>query len=360
MYTHYQIFRKVITLICTIGNFFFIFLMLFLSFLFAANAQIDTASVPPFPPPGKMIDVGGWKLHINCTGQSRDSLPTVILESGAGDFSVEWSLVQPEVSKFTKVCSYDRAGDGWSEWGPHPRTFHQIVYELHTLLMNAGLKPPFVFVGHSYGGWLVRLYALTYPREVVGMVLVETGGNDPLRMMPNGKLVHSSELVKGDTIPAVKTSGPLRLSDIPPGAMDQIKTGLNDASIHANDPPRNKLPADAQRMRTWTLGQVGHVIAGVNPFDIEELANLRSMQTKNKFPFGDMPLIVLARGLPEAEGPNAKYEEDEHRKDQQALAALSSKGRLIIAEKSGHHIQLDQPELVIRSIREVVEAAQKK
>src|SRR5262249_38815230 len=126
-------------------------------------------SVPPYPPPGRLIDVGGWKLHLSCTGQASASQPTVILEAGIGDFSVEWSLVQPKVASFARVCSYDRAGDGWSELGPHPRTFHQLVYELHTLLANAGIKPPIVLVGHSYGGWLVRQYQATYPSEVSGM-----------------------------------------------------------------------------------------------------------------------------------------------------------------------------------------------
>src|SRR5947207_3172616 len=134
----------------------------------AATVWAQSESTPPpFPPPGKLIDVGGWRLHLNCTGEVRAPQPTVILESGSGDFSVEWSLVQPGVAKFAHVCSYDRAGDGWSELGPHPRTMHQIVYELHTLLERAGVKPPFALVGHSYGGWIVRLYAATYPSEVV-------------------------------------------------------------------------------------------------------------------------------------------------------------------------------------------------
>ena len=118
---------------------------------------------PPFPPPGKLIDVAGWRLHLYCTGEARASQPTVIPEPGLGDFSVEWSLVQPGVAKFARVCSYDRAGDGWREMGPHPRTLRQIVYELHTLLEKAAVKPSFVLVGHSYGGWLVRLCTATYP-----------------------------------------------------------------------------------------------------------------------------------------------------------------------------------------------------
>src|SRR5215207_3210379 len=106
-----------------------------------ARAQ-DSAASPPLPPPGRLVDVGGWRLHLNCTGDARPSQPTVILEAGLGDFSVEWALVQPRVATFARVCSYDRAGDGWSEIGPHPRTFRQIVYELHALLDRAGERPP--------------------------------------------------------------------------------------------------------------------------------------------------------------------------------------------------------------------------
>src|SRR5205085_5851600 len=133
-----------------------------------------------------------------------------------------WSLVQPGVARFTRVCSYDRAGDGWSDLGPHPRTFHQIVYELHTLLDKAGVKPPLVLVGHSYGGWLVRLYASTYPADVAGMVLVEAGADNPRRLLPDGKMGYSSALATGRPIPAVKVSNPLRVSDIPPIALRQM------------------------------------------------------------------------------------------------------------------------------------------
>src|SRR2546427_3844779 len=226
--------------------------LLLLSGSTAARAQ-DATTSPPLPPPGRLVDVGVWRLHLNCTGEARASQPTVILESGTGDFSVEWSLVQPGVAKFARVCSYDRAGDGWSELGPHPRTMRQIVYELHTLLDKAGVKPPLVLVGHSYGGWLVRLYASTYPMDVAGMVLVEAGADNPARMLPDGKLVHSADLATGRSIPAVKVSNPLRVSDIPPGVLSQMMAGTQEAASRANEPPRNKLPPDAQRMRTWTL-----------------------------------------------------------------------------------------------------------
>jgi pimeloyl-ACP methyl ester carboxylesterase len=321
-------------------------------------AQSQSAQ-PPFPPPGKLVDVGGWRLHLNCTGEARASQPTVILEAGVGDFSVEWSLVQPGVAKFARVCSYDRAGDGWSDLGPHPRTLRQIVYELHMLLNNGGVKPPFVLVGHSYGGWLVRLYASTYPAEVAGMVLVEAGADNPRRILPDGKLGLSSDLVKGEPIPAVKVSDPLRVGDIPPGALSQMKAGAQKLAQSPNEPPRDKLPPDAQRMRAWALAQVGHVAAAVNPFENEELAVLRADRAKSEHPLGDMPLIVLTRGKSEEEGPDAKAFEAEHRRDHAAMAAMSRNGKLIIAEHSGHHVQIDEPELVIKAIRDTLAGTRK-
>src|SRR5215472_10684728 len=94
----------------------------------AAGEDATKSSNPPFPPPGQLIDLGGWRVHINCTGPAGGSQPTVILEAGAGAFSVDWSLVQRPVAQFARVCSYDRAGLGWSELGPRPRTLHQIVW----------------------------------------------------------------------------------------------------------------------------------------------------------------------------------------------------------------------------------------
>ena len=161
-------------------------LLLFLFVRAGATWAQNETNQPPLHPPGSLVDVGGWRLHINCTGKARASQPTVVLEAGIGDFSVEWSLVQPGVAKFARVCSYDCAGDGWSELGPHPRTMHQIVFELHILLEKAGVRPPYVLVGHSYGGPLVRLYAATYPADVAGMVLITVSMASALRVFGIG------------------------------------------------------------------------------------------------------------------------------------------------------------------------------
>jgi uncharacterized protein (TIGR02145 family) len=151
----------------------------------------------------------------------------------------------------------------------------------------------------------------------------------------------------------------LRLSDIPPDALRQMKAGAQSLVPHANDPPRDRLPPAAQHMRAWALGQLGHIAAGVNPSEIEELAALRTEQAKSAYPFGDKPLTVLTRGIPEEHGPEGKSLEEERRRNHAAVAKRSRQGKLIVAARSGHHIQLEEPELVIQSIREVVDAAAK-
>jgi pimeloyl-ACP methyl ester carboxylesterase len=326
----------------------------------AASARAQKSpDAPPIPAPGRLVDVGGWRLHLNCSGEAAAARPTVILEAGVGDFSVEWSLVQPQVAAWARVCAYDRAGDGWSELGPHPRTHRQLVYELHTLLERAGERPPFVLVGHSYGGWLVRLYQSTHPSEVAGIVLVEAGADDPWRLMPDGRPVRASTLATGKPVPPVKTSGPLRIADIPPPAMAQIGAGLANARQHANDAPRDRLPADAQRMRSWALGRAEHVVAAVNPFEYEELAALRRDRANREHPLGDLALVVITRGLPDETGPDAASREAEHRTEHAALARLSRRGRLVVAERSAHHVQLEEPALVVAAIRDVVGAVRR-
>ncbi len=320
--------------------------------------QAQEGSAPPLSPPGKLIDIGGWRLHLNCTGTRGAQAPLVILEPGIGDFSVEWSLVQPEVAKTARVCSYDRAGDGWSEIGPHPRTFKQIGYELHTLLDRAGERPPYVMVGQSYGGWLVRTYRTSYPSEVAGIILVDAGEDDPERLMPDGSVGRASMLAKGIAVPPIQTSGPLRIADIPAGALAAMRRGIAASVPHANDPPRDLLPEDAKKMRTWALAQIGHIVAGVNPVGVAEIALLRKERLDNRHIYGDMPLIVITRGNPESDSTPAQ--EEEHRAAHKAIASASRRGRWLIAERSGHHVQIERPDVVIAAAKDLLSSAPNK
>src|ERR1043165_4899132 len=125
-----------------------------------------------YPPPGQLVDVGGYRLHINCTGTGS---PTVVIVAGLGEWSTTWGgVVQPEVAKTTRVCTYDRAGLGWSEAGPLPSDAAQFSKELHTLLQNANVPGPYVMVGHSLGGFVVRVFAHDYASEVAGVALIDS------------------------------------------------------------------------------------------------------------------------------------------------------------------------------------------
>ncbi|HZI74994.1 MAG TPA: alpha/beta hydrolase, partial [Gemmatimonadales bacterium] len=135
------------------------------------ESAAEAADVRAYPPPGQLVDVGGYRLHINCTGTGS---PTVVIESGWGDMSAAWGWVQPEVAKTTRVCTYDRAGMGWSEASPEPRVAREYAKELHTLLANAHETGPYVLVGHSMGGFTVLVYAHDYPADVSGLVLVDS------------------------------------------------------------------------------------------------------------------------------------------------------------------------------------------
>jgi pimeloyl-ACP methyl ester carboxylesterase len=227
---------------------------------------------------------------------------------------------------------------------------------LHALLDKAGEKAPFVLVGHSYGGWLVRLFAETYAADVAGLVLVESGAEDPLRIV-NGKVTHASELAKGQSVPPVKTSDPLRQSDIPPRIVDLIQSSIRGMGGHFNDPPRDKLPPEARRMREWSLSQIKHAASNDNPFEADELVAMLAERQKKRNVLGNVPLIVISRGVLDEEGPQAVERENAHRKDQAALTTLSSAGKQIIATKSAHHVPLDEPSLVASAIREIIQTA---
>src|SRR5688500_12000258 len=131
----------------------------------------EAADAKTYPPPGQLVDVGGYRLHINCIGTGS---PTVVIEAGLGDWSTGWGFVQPEVAKTTRVCTYDRAGWGWSDAGPLPRDAAQFAKELHTLLQEANVPGPYVMVGHSLGGAAVRIFVHDYASEVNGIVLIDS------------------------------------------------------------------------------------------------------------------------------------------------------------------------------------------
>jgi pimeloyl-ACP methyl ester carboxylesterase len=288
-----------------------------------------------YPAPGQLVDVGGYKMHLNCTGQGS---PTVILEAGWSDFSILWANVQPEVAKVTRVCSYDRAGNGWSEPSPYPRTAKTMIEELHTLLVNANIPGPYVLVGHSMGGVLMRVFAHIYPEETVGMVMVDSVHEEQFSRYP--------EAMNEATRAAL---GQFRMLGL-----------LSSTGVLAFMPqniPNRGLPdrefAQYQAILSTTRNFETY-IAEWNALE-ESYEEVLSMQITS---FGDMPLIVLSRGLPD---PSPLVSDIDNQQAwevmqewQAELIGLSSEAKQVIAEVSGHHIQLDQPELVIDAVREIV------
>jgi pimeloyl-ACP methyl ester carboxylesterase len=305
----------------------------------AAGAVAKSNLAKRNPAPGQLVDVGGYKLHLNCMGEGS---PTVILEAGLADSSPSWLTTQPEVAKTTRVCSYDRAGYGWSDPSPHPRTASWRAKELHTLLVNANVQGPYVLVGHSLGGMLVRVYAHTYPDEVVGMVLVDSTHEEQNERLPGQKSFIPDQVRQFRMLGALSSTGFMALA---PQAI-----------------PGQGFPDEVfdQYKIVWATGKHLTTAAAETNALLESAAEVRALHITS---FGDLPLSVLSRGLyppmPSlSETENQEFWE-ETRTMQSELADLSSNSTHTIAEQSGHHIQFDQPDLVTNTILEMVAALRK-
>ncbi len=277
------------------------------------------------PMPGRRFDVGGYKMHMDCAGEGT---PPVIFDSGLGDSYVSWRKVQPQIAKFTRVCSYDRAGIGYSDSSSQPRTSKVIAGELHALLRAAGVPQPYVLVGHSMGGYDVRVFASMYRDEVAGMVLVDASHPDQEnRFPPELKNMEGSWRREAEFMEYSMPFGIPRLF------------GFCD-----DDPVTRAAECN------W------HTAA-------ESVAELKAFpesaaQTSASGALGDMPLAVLSH---DPDKPSADFSADLDKpisdaweKMQEELAHLSTRGTRVIAKNSSHYIQIDRPDVVIDAVRSVV------
>src|SRR5437016_4047446 len=303
-----------------------------------------------FPPLGRLVRVNKRPMHIHVTGEGT---PTVVFESGMGASCLSWTLVKPYVAKFARAVSYDRAGHGWSDPAPEPRTAQQIAHELRTLLDATGVPGPYVLVGHSFGGYVNRAFAHLYRNEVVGMVLVdsvhpaewENPTPEQLRMIEVGLRYAwiAAWLARLGFVRFFLA----RLAGGSPGLVWAAASAFGfstAAAVQRIAGEIRKLPAPilpvvramwSQPKNFMSLGQ--HV--ATLPVSAAQAAVLSTL--------GDLPLFVVS-GDHHAP-PYANWQSD--------LAQLSSRGRHLVVSDSGHWVHLDHPELVAGAIREVVAAA---
>jgi pimeloyl-ACP methyl ester carboxylesterase len=280
----------------------------------------EAAAIEAYPTLGQMVDIGGYSLHINCTGTGS---PTVIIEAGLGGWSLPWNAVQEEVAKTTRVCTYDRAGMGYSEPSPFPRYAQQFADELHTLLERANVEGPYVLVGHSLGGLTVRIFAHDYPTEVAGVVLIDS-------MSTIQMSAPSAEIVPQTSYQASAFSLPFFLGRIGLVRLLAEPLGLIQTLPAHSQPAYAAFAVTAQTAQTF----------------VDEFFGLQVslLQANAVSSIGDTPLIVLTAALNQREGWQSMQTE---------LLLLSSNSQQLFAD-SGHGIETERPEAAVAAILNMV------
>jgi len=294
----------------------------------ATPAQTAGTAQNPPAPLGKLVDVGGYRVHLYCAGTGS---PTVVIV-GAG-FSFNWGLVQPEVTKITQVCSYDHSGIGWSDDGPKDSCALR-VSEVHTALKNAGIKGPYVLVGHSLGALVARLYAGRYPDEVAGMVFV-----DHAMAIPEGMLM----LPPPPSDAKVPPQLPPPMPSTPSGG-GPVAFGIE------SDPNFSTLSARDRELHLWAMAQTRNQKALQSNHEMtpECVAEADAIARKHSHALGDKPLVDITT-------VDSARATQLHTK----LLSLSQNSKQVIAEKSGHFIIIDRPDVVVDAISQVVQSVRK-
>lgn len=283
----------------------------------------EAADARAYPPPGQLVDVGGYRLHIFCTGSGS---PTVVIDAGLGDWSTMWSWVQPAVAKTTRVCTYDRAGSGWSDAGPLPRNAAHFAKELHALLQNANVPGPYVIVGHSLGGLTARVFAHEYAADVSGIVLIESMSPRQFTNVP----------VAGQ---------PPAYAQVGPSSYVQIllaRIGLARLLIR----PLGLVPALPEDLQGPYLSRLARPLNLQATTDETRALPASGMEASTVKSFGDLPLIVLTGRLNTAQ-PNWQTWQTE-------LLQLSSNSKHLFAEHSGHNVEIDEPDAAVAAVVEMV------
>jgi pimeloyl-ACP methyl ester carboxylesterase len=286
-------------------------------------------------PPGQMVDIGGRKIHLLCKGEG--SGPTVVIEPGAAEPAMLWWAVQDQIGGFARVCTYDRAGYQWSDPAPSGRSIEARAEDLRRVLSAAKVPGPYVLVAHSYGGAVIRPFVRDNRSAVAGLVLVDT----PDEMILFGPQ-YASVVGRGSWL-------------LPIAALAMRCGVFRVLSAFAPDDD-SAVALSAEARRLWPMAfRPAMLDAAADDMSSILSASAREKQVRMAGELGDLPLVVVAHGIPFPDsfaGLEPGFRESQHR-----LAALSTKGRLVIAARSNHNIQMDQPQIVVDAVRAVVDAA---
>jgi pimeloyl-ACP methyl ester carboxylesterase len=294
---------------------------------------------------GSPVDIGGRSFNVSCVG---DGAPAVVLAAGAATPGYAWIDIQAEIARFTRACWYDRAGEGWSDPGPYPPTSAADAGDLHEALRRAGLVPPYVLVGHSLGGLDVRVYNGRFSSEVAGMVLVDASHEEEPRRAPRAYIGHTAPGPARYPLHllfmAAARFGLLRLLTPTPPLSENASRRTREQVVEALQRRPQAIAAYSSRGLVAPDSYAeAHAAAGLD----------------------DRPLIVLTRGRPpshpptnDAEREGAAYELVWRHELQAQLTRLSTRGRQVIVERSGHRIPDEAPDAVVMAVHEVVKAVQ--
>src|SRR5215467_6287043 len=304
--------------------------------LTAAIFTQQASSPQAYPPPGRMVDIGGRSLHLNCAGKGT---PIVILMAGGGAFSIDWALVQPKVAESTRVCSYDRAGLGWSDPGPAEETVEETVSDLHALLRASDERGPYVLVGASIGGIFIQAYQRAFPKDIAALVFSNSSNRIGFQVKDKTGLIW--ELTEGE----IRSAYPL------PSSVNPKPTSEGD--------PFDKLPPDLQKIRLWLDVRVWEHWEKSGNGGPEELLSWRrefltefdSTDAGKQPPLGSLPVVVISSNAASPDFARRSRDEAGPRVDY-----LSSNTLHITATGSGHEIHLYQPDRVIQGILRAVRA----